>query len=87
MSTAAEARFRDWQVGEVRAKLGDGGLDFLELVGGWGSGIVGYKGGFNLFSQFYGVQGVRNLGEGFIRRNEILTVIFCRSGEGLGDRS
>jgi len=44
MAAGAQVRFGDWQVSKVGTELVDCGLDFLELGGGWGSGIV-YKGG------------------------------------------
>jgi hypothetical protein len=34
-------RVGDWQVCEIGAEVGDCGLNSLELVRGWGRGIVG----------------------------------------------
>jgi hypothetical protein len=39
-------KFGHWEVSKVGTKFVDGGSDFIELGRGWGSGIVGQKGGF-----------------------------------------
>jgi hypothetical protein len=45
VATRAEVEFGDWEMSKVGTEFVDGGFDFLELGRGWGSGIVGYKGG------------------------------------------
>jgi hypothetical protein len=43
VATGAKVEFWSGEVREVGPQFVDGGLDFLELGGGRGSGIVGYK--------------------------------------------
>jgi hypothetical protein len=48
MTTRTQVRFGNWEVGEIGAKVIDCGFDFLELVRGWGTRIVGKRWGIRI---------------------------------------
>src|SRR5262249_46620490 len=75
--TGAQMEFWCGEMCEAGAKFVDHGFNGLKVFGGWGRGIVGYKGGFSISSQIYRGLGVLTVGESYIRRRRILTAIFC----------